>query len=66
MPALIGEDSGGCSTQLACRGLLQGSDRLIDNQVYHGYTITDKSDEGQDASSRIEMGNVGLKEAKGK
>ena len=25
---------------------------------YHGYAITDKSDEGQDASSRIEMGNT--------
>ncbi len=27
---------------------------------YHGYTITDKSDEGQDASSGIEMGNPDL------
>jgi len=27
---------------------------------YHGYTITGKSDEGQDASLRIEMGNPKL------
>ena len=27
---------------------------------YHGYTITDKSDEGQDASLRIEMGDPDL------
>ena len=26
----------------------------------HGYIIGDKSDEGQDASLRVEMGNVGL------
>ena len=25
----------------------------------HGYIIGDKSDEGQDASLRVEMGNVG-------
>ena len=29
----IGEDFGGCSTWLACRGLLQGSEMEIDNQV---------------------------------
>ena len=26
----------------------------------HGYIIGDKSDEGQDASLRVEMGNVGV------
>jgi len=32
-PELIDEDFGGCSTRLACRGLLQGSEMEIDNQV---------------------------------
>jgi len=27
---------------------------------YHGYIIADKSDKGQDAALRVEMGNVGL------
>jgi hypothetical protein len=29
---------------------------------YHGYTISDKSDEGEDASLRVDMGNVGSEE----
>ena len=30
---------------------------------YHGYIIGDKSDEGQDAPSRVEMGNVGSRQS---
>ena len=29
---------------------------------YHGYIIDDKSDEGQDVPSRVEMGNAGSEE----
>jgi hypothetical protein len=32
-PALINEDSGDCGALLAYRGLLQGSEREIDNQI---------------------------------
>jgi hypothetical protein len=49
----------GCGTWLACRGLLQGSKRRIDNQV-PWYIIGDKSDEGLDASLRVELGNPSL------
>jgi len=31
--ALVTEDSRGCGALLACRGLLQGSEREIDNQI---------------------------------
>ena len=55
--ALIDEDSEACSARLACRGLLRGSEREIDNQM--PWIYGDKSDEGQDASLRVEMGNVG-------
>ncbi len=38
-------------------GTLQGLGVEIDSQVYRGYIISDKSDEGHDTSSRVEMGN---------
>jgi len=36
--------------------LLQVSEREVDNHI-PGYIIGDKSDAGQDAPSRVEMGN---------
>ena len=49
-PALIDEDSECCRAQR----------RLLTTRC-HRYIIGDKSNEGQDASLRIEMGNVGLR-----
>jgi len=44
-------------TARSWRRLLQSPVVEIDSQVYHGYIISNKSNEGQDASLRIEIGN---------
>ena len=45
-PVLLYKDSGDCGAPLACRGLAQSSETVIDNQVRGTYrTISDKSNE---------------------
>jgi len=53
----FGEDFRGYGVRLACRGLLQGFEREIDNQMPWRYIVGDRNDEGRDALAPIEMGN---------
>ncbi len=47
----------GCGTRFVCRGLPWGSEMEIDNHVTLKSIVGEMNDEGQDAPSRVEMGN---------